>query len=91
MKLSRRLVSSAVIMMSMYIFSVSPLCLFLKAYINGRREELRMENVRVNGESFDRLRAAVPGLSAAETLLKASSAAESVPEKEEPVMTNFIG
>ena len=91
MKLSRRLVSSAVIMMSMYIFSVSPLCLFLKAYINGRREELRMENVRVNGESFDRLRAAVPNLPAAGTLLRASFAAESLPEKEEPEESAPVG
>ena len=91
MKLSHRIVSSAVVMMSLYIFSVSPLCRFLKTYMDGRREELRMENVRVNGESFDRLRAAVPKLSAAETLLRASFAAESVPETEEPEESAPVG
>ena len=53
MSLSRRIISSAIIMMSMYIFSMSPLCRQAKAYIGERRESMRMENVRVNGESCD--------------------------------------
>lgn len=55
MQLSRRIISSVVVMMSMYIFSMSPLCRQIKTHIEAQKEILRMENVRVDGESYARL------------------------------------
>lgn len=89
MRLFRRIVSSAIIMMTMYIFSMSPLFTQMKTQLEGRRENLRMENVRVNGESFEVLRAAVPEPPSVKTtaLFDASPTVESTfisEEKEEP-------
>ena len=84
MQLFRRIVSSAVVMMSIYVFSVSPLYTQVKTRLDGQREKLRMENVRVNGESFARLRAAVPGPPEVGTFFRASPVEENIPATEEP-------
>ena len=83
MQLFRRIVSSAVVMMSIYVFSMSPLYSQVKTRLDGQREKLRMENVRVNGESAAELRAAVPGPPEVGTFFRASPAAENIPAAEE--------
>ena len=83
MQLFRRLVSSAIVMMSIYVFSMSPLYTQVKTRLDGQREKLRMENVRVNGESFAELRAAVPRPPEVGTFFRASPAEENIPVAEE--------
>ena len=91
MKLSRRIVSSVVIMMSVYIFSASPLCRQIRMHMEGCREELRMENVRVDGESFAELRAGITDIQPLRPAMyiKAVKAPVSTPEPEdEPEVQN---
>ncbi len=79
MSLSRRIVSSAIIMMSMYIFSMSPLCRQAKAYISERRESMRMENVRVNGESCDWFSSGAQKIPVLQPVIYSGSAARQEP------------
>ena len=86
MQLLRRIVSSLVIMMSMYIFSMSPLFVQVRSQLDERRENLRMENVRVNGISFSELRAAAPKAPTvrAAALIKASNTVKEAEDSETP-------
>jgi len=85
LQLSRRLLSSLIIMMSMYIFSMSPLCSQLKTCMDKKREEMRMENVHVNGDSFNMLCPKASEIPKVKSImyLKASPAIESTAVTEE--------
>lgn len=63
-------------MMSMYIFSMSPLLCQMKTLVRERRETLRMENVHVNGESFMTLRSDTQELSTTKSTMYLKSPAD---------------